>query len=67
MEMYSSVSSLPDYEKFGKDMSEHVAFENLPGATGNWDNMNEMLKQNRKRKSESVSEEEPSKKASKTE
>jgi len=67
VEMYSSVSSLPDYEKFGKDMSEHVAFENLPGATGNWDNMNEMLKQNRKRKSESVSEEEPSKKASKTE
>ena len=67
VEMYSSVSNLPDYEKFGKDMSEHVAFENLPGATGNWDNMNEMLKRNRKRKSNSVSEEEPIKKASKTE
>ena len=44
LEMYSPFSQLPQYNNFGKNMTEHIAFENLPNATGNWDKMRGVLK-----------------------
>merc|ERR1711971_1036467 len=43
-EMFSPFGKLPKYDNFGKDMTEHIAFENLPNATGNWDKMRGVLK-----------------------
>merc|ERR1712018_246907 len=44
LEMFSPFSQLPQYNNFGKNMTEHIAFENLPNATGNWDKMRGVLK-----------------------
>ena len=41
--MYSPFGKLPKYESFGKDMSEHVVFENLPDYTGTWDKMTGLI------------------------
>ena len=43
VEMYSPFGKLPKYESFGKDMSEHVVFENLPDYTGTWDKMTGLI------------------------
>ena len=43
-EMFSPFGKLPKYDNFGKDMTEHIAFENLPNYTGNWDKMRGVLK-----------------------
>ena len=39
MELYSPFQNIPEYSKFGVDMTEHIAFDNLPNATGKWDEM----------------------------
>ncbi|GFO43104.1 Zinc finger cchc domain-containing protein 8 [Plakobranchus ocellatus] len=36
-------SSLPDASKFGKDIEEHIPFENLPNATGTFEKMKDLL------------------------
>ena len=43
-EMFSPFGNLPKYDNFGKDMTEHIAFENLPNYTGNWDKMRGVLR-----------------------
>ena len=50
--MFSPFGKLPEYDNFGKDMTEHIAFENLPNATGNWDKMRGVLKGVRGKKTE---------------
>jgi len=63
VEMYSSFGSLPDNSKWGVNMSEHVAFENLPNYTGHWDKMKAGVIQkirNRKPEEEKEDEEEES-------
>lgn len=35
--------SLPNPEKWRKDITEHIPFENLPGTTGNFERMNTLL------------------------
>ena len=42
--MYSPFSRLPSQVDWAKDMSEHVAFENLPDYTGKWEQMKGLLK-----------------------
>ena len=42
--MFSPFGNLPKYDNFGKDMTEHIAFENLPNYTGNWDKMRGVLR-----------------------
>ena len=44
IEMFSPFAKLPQYANFGKDMTEHIAFENLPNYTGNWDKMRGVLR-----------------------
>ena len=39
MELYSPFQNVPEYSKFGVNMTEHIAFDNLPNATGKWDEM----------------------------
>lgn len=51
-EMFSPFGKLPQYDNFGKDMTEHIAFENLPNYTGNWDKMRGVLKGVRGKKTE---------------
>jgi len=51
-EKFSPFGKLPKYDNFGKDMTEHIAFENLPNATGNWDKMRGVLKGVRGKKTE---------------
>eukprot|EP00088_Acartia_fossae_P011823 TRINITY_DN16017_c0_g1_i1.p2 TRINITY_DN16017_c0_g1~~TRINITY_DN16017_c0_g1_i1.p2 ORF type:complete len:141 (-),score=31.79 TRINITY_DN16017_c0_g1_i1:100-522(-) len=48
-EMYSPFSRLPSQEGFAVNMSEHVAFENLPNYTGKWEEMRGLLKRIRTR------------------
>jgi len=48
-EVYSPFVKLPSQKTWGKDMSEHVAFENLPNYTGKWEQMRGLLKQMRKK------------------
>ncbi len=44
--------SLPNPDKWRKDITEHIPFENLPGTTGNFERMNSLLdKHRRERKS----------------
>ena len=43
-EIFSPFSRLPSQSGFAKDMSEHVAFENLPDSTGKWDQMVGLIK-----------------------
>ena len=40
--------SLPVPEKWRKDITEHIPFENLPGTTGNFERMNSLLDKHRK-------------------
>ena len=40
--------SLPNPEKWRKDITEHIPFENLPGTTGNFERMNNLLDKHRK-------------------
>ncbi|XP_023336104.1 zinc finger CCHC domain-containing protein 8 homolog [Eurytemora carolleeae] len=49
-EIFSPFSRLPSQSGFAKDMSEHVAFENLPDSTGKWDQMVGLIKRIRKRR-----------------
>jgi len=59
VEMYSSFGSLPDNAKWGVNMSEHVAFENLPNYTGHWDKMKAgVIQKIRDRKAEEEKEDE---------
>jgi len=51
-EIYSPFQNLPKYANFGKDMTEHIAFENLPNYTGTWDKMRGILKNVREKKSD---------------
>jgi len=51
-EIYSPFRNLPKYANFGKDMTEHIAFENLPNYTGTWDKMRGILKNVREKKSD---------------
>ena len=44
VEMFSPFCKLPNVEGWGKDMSEHVAFENLPNYTGKWEQMSGLIK-----------------------
>jgi hypothetical protein len=41
--MFSPFAKLPKYENFGKDMTDHVVFENLPNYTGTWDQMTGLI------------------------
>ena len=50
MEMYSPFQRLPSQNSFGKDMSEHIVFENLPDYTGKWDQMRGLLGTIRKKR-----------------
>lgn len=50
VETYSPFSRLPEYNKFGVNMTEHIVFDNLPNATGNWDKMTQLLKNIRNNK-----------------
>lgn len=34
---------LPDSSKFGKDIEEHIPFENLPNSTGTFEKMKDLL------------------------
>ncbi|GFS27989.1 zinc finger CCHC domain-containing protein 8 [Elysia marginata] len=43
-------SNLPDASKFGKDIEEHIPFENLPNATGTFEKMKDILDLIKKRK-----------------
>lgn len=53
VEMFSPFESVPDTNKWGVNMSEHVAFENLPNYTGTWDKMKKgVIKKIRERKVE---------------
>ncbi|KAH9525494.1 Zinc finger CCHC domain-containing protein 8 [Bulinus truncatus] len=40
---------LPDASKFGKDIQEHIPFENLPNSTGIFDKMKDILDEVRKK------------------
>jgi len=63
VEMFSPFGSVPDNSKWGVNMSEHVAFENLPNYTGHWDKMKAGVIQkirNRKKEEEKEDEEEES-------
>ncbi len=52
----SKAESLPRAELWQKDIIEHIPYENLPGATGNFDRMNVLLADIKsKRKSTSFS------------
>ena len=44
VEMFSPFVKLPSQDGWGKDMSEHVAFENLPNYTGKWEQMSGLIK-----------------------
>lgn len=44
VEIFSPFVKLPSQIDFAKDMSEHVAFENLPNYTGKWEEMRGLLK-----------------------
>jgi len=58
VEMFSPFSSVPSTAAWGVDMSEHVAFENLPNYTGNWDKMKKgVIQKIRDRKPEEEEEE----------
>jgi len=50
VESYSPFNNLPKYANFGKDMSEHIVFENLPDYTGNWEKMSGLIKRIKQRK-----------------
>lgn len=52
VEMFSPFEVMPDTNKWGVNMSEHVAFENLPNYTGTWDKMTGLIKRIRERKDE---------------
>jgi len=52
VELHSPFGSLPKYANFGKDMTEHIVFENLPDYTGTWDKMSGLIQRIRKRKEE---------------
>lgn len=41
---HSPYTKLPAFEKFSKDVSEHINFENLPGATGSYEKVKNSLK-----------------------
>ena len=57
MEMYSPFARLPSQNSFGKDMSEHIVFENLPDYTGKWDQMRGLLGSIRKKRKKMCEEE----------
>ena len=50
VELHSPFEILPKYANFGKDMTEHIVFENLPDYTGTWDKMSGLIQRIRKRK-----------------
>jgi len=50
VELHSPFGSLPKYANFGKDMTEHIVFENLPDYTGTWDKMSGLIQRIRNRK-----------------
>jgi len=50
VELHSPFGNLPKYANFGKDMTEHIVFENLPDYTGTWDKMSGLIQRIRKRK-----------------
>lgn len=56
VEMYSPFEAIPETDKWGVNMSEHVAFENLPNYTGTWDKMTGLIKKIRNRKEEEEDE-----------
>ena len=63
MELYSPFQNIPDNSKFGVDMTEHIAFDNLPNATGKWDEMRKgVIKKVREKMKEKPSEEQCSEK-----
>lgn len=41
---HSPFVKLPDYEKFSKDVSAHLPFENLPNSTGTYEKMKNVVK-----------------------
>ena len=50
--LHSPFQNVPKYANFGVNMTEHIAFENLPDATGKWDQMrNGVLKKVREKMS----------------
>lgn len=56
--MHSPFTRLPSQGSFGKEMSEHIVFENLPDYTGKWDQMKGLISKIRKRKIEPDEDEE---------
>jgi len=50
VELHSPFEILPKYANFGKDMTEHIVFENLPDYTGTWDKMSGLIQRIRNRK-----------------
>ncbi|TRY75591.1 hypothetical protein TCAL_00521 [Tigriopus californicus] len=49
---YSDYKSLPDQNKWAKDVTDHILFENLPDTTGKWDQMRKVIQRGRKVRSE---------------
>lgn len=41
--LHSKILTLPPRENFAKDMTDHIPFENLPGATGRYDKLRGVL------------------------
>jgi len=56
VELHSPFGSLPKYANFGKDMTEHIVFENLPNYTGTWDKMSGLIQRIRTRKDQEEEE-----------
>jgi len=54
VEMYSPFERLPDQDKWAKDTTDHILFENLPDSTGKWDQMREVIKRGRKLREETA-------------
>lgn len=46
---HSPFVKLPDYEKFSKDVSAHLPFENLPNSTGTYEKMKNVVKKVREK------------------
>merc|ERR1712228_433370 len=49
VELHSPFASLPKYANFGKDMTEHIVFDNLPNYTGTWEKMSGLIQRIRSR------------------
>ena len=52
VQMHSPFTSLPDQDKWTTNTTDHILFENLPDSTGKYDQMVEILKKVRTKKTQ---------------